>query len=328
MLFLASLLGLVAVGSVTFIDTDTGDETDDDTSAEGTGLSGADSGNGQIMSGGELDNFLSGGSGPDQINGYDGDDSIAGAGGNDDLHGGKGNDQIAGNAGDDTLYGDGGDDVLMGGAQDDDLFGHNDHDTIYGGLGDDTLTGGAGDDVLYGGDGNDTLLGGLGDDILSGNDGADTLFGGWGDDLISGIKDDPGTAGFQDIDQADFLNGGGGDDTILAGQDDIVTGGEGADTIVFGDWISLGHTATMIDFEAAQDRLILVWDDSVAPEPLVDVEADQDNPDLAHILLNGKVVADIHGGADLSAQDIVLLSKSATQIISTEPALAALLQGN
>lgn len=79
-------------------------------------------------SGGEGDSvinvqYLSGGSGNDQLTGHTGDDSIEGGSGDDVLSGAGGNDRLFGDAGDDDLYGDAGDDYLDGVAGADSLDG-------------------------------------------------------------------------------------------------------------------------------------------------------------------------------------------------------------
>lgn len=74
------------------------------------------------------------------MDGRGGDDELIGAGGHDILIGGDGNDTLTGNAGNDRLFGGVGDDI------------------IFGGTGDDFLSGGRGSDTLKGGAGNDTYF--------------------------------------------------------------------------------------------------------------------------------------------------------------------------
>ncbi len=318
MLWLAGLMGLMAVGGIVFASDETADEAADEAAATAPGESdlipigdlletgdGSAGGIGDlpdqtnlILPGDPQDNTLTGGAGDDQINGYDGDDAILGGPGDDDLHGGAGIDTIRGGADDDTLHGQDGNDILYGDAGDDQLFGHNDNDILDGGQGDDELQGGLGDDTLSGGDGDDALLGGQDNDHLTGGAGRDTLFGGWGDDWVSGMGD--GT-------DSDYLNGGGGDDTILAGAGDIVTAGDGSDTIVLGDWIGGDGSATVMDFDGAEDKLVMVCDMTQAGDPLVEITGDPNTPGISLITVNGTQIAQVHSDALLTLDDIVLV---------------------
>ncbi|MBA3746378.1 MAG: metallophosphoesterase, partial [Solirubrobacterales bacterium] len=82
------------------------------------------------------------------------------------LSGGGGPDVLDGDAFANTLIGNGGADILSGGDGADRLSGGDDDDIAYGGPGDDTVEGNDGDDELSDGTGADTLLGGDGDDLL------------------------------------------------------------------------------------------------------------------------------------------------------------------
>jgi len=124
------------------------------------------------------------------VKGYEGDDNVTisstvwlaatvdGGDGNDSVRGGSGPDRIIGGYGSDTLYGGTGNDVVWG-------SGHS--DTMYGGDGDDVLAGNGGNDKMYGGNGRDRLNGGSGDDELVGDSGQDLLVAiGAGTDTIAG----------------------------------------------------------------------------------------------------------------------------------------------
>ena len=163
------------------------------------------------------------------------------------------------------------------------------------------------------------MQGGLDDDTLSGGLGADSLFGGWGNDLVNGVVDNPDTAALDDMDGADFLNGGSGDDTVIAGNGDIVTAGDGADDIVLGDWIAEGGAASIVDFDGADDNILLVYDDA-EETPEVTVQAAPDNPADAQVLMDGVVVANVFGGAGLAASDIVMMPLSLAQASGMAPA--------
>ena len=351
MLWLAGLMGLMAVGAVTFVDPQTSTDDDDfaDPSAqrqdgEETDIS--------LFSSADIpeDNFepdydprggddaallgpanvaeadritlTDGTVGDDQLGGADGNDRMRGLDGADTLNGGLGNDELRGDAGDDVINGDGGDDtlhgqdgrdVMHGGDADDALFGHNADDVLFGDLGNDAMQGSAGNDMLDGGAGDDTLNGGLDNDTLVGGLGADALFGRWGDDMLNGLMSN---AAGGDDDAGDFLNGGGGDDVIIAGTGDIVTAGEGHDQIVLGDWLASGETAQILDYAAEDDSLVLVWDDSGAnsAEPEITLTADPNTVDQTLVMMNGTVVAMVNG-TDLMPGDIALIPQSTASLV-------------
>jgi Ca2+-binding RTX toxin-like protein len=356
MLFLASLIGVMAVGAATFVGLEPGEEDADDRNPDAEAEAEANSGDegplaampdlvqqamddsaasgdaiaglsasalpgtalslegythsGDIISGDDDQNDVTGTAGNDQINGYGGDDSIVGGEGDDHLFGALGRDHIHGEEGHDTLHGGDDDDDLHGDAGDDALFGHNGQDNLEGGTGDDSLVGSAGNDILRGGDGEDALHGDLDDDTLDGGLGQDTLFGGWGDDVVNGVTDDDTTEEADDIDGRDYLNGGGGDDLIIAGRDDIVTAGAGADSIVLGDWLSQDHQAEVLDFSAADDSLMVFFDDTQDADPEVSLEVDEENESNQHLVLNGVRIAMIANAGGLSLDHITLLPQS------------------
>lgn len=81
--------------------------------------------------------------------------------------------KITGGSGNDSIYGDDEDDTLYGGDGHDKIYGGDDDDILYGGAGNDWLYGGDDNDTLYGGNGNDTLTGGDENDLFvysAGND--------------------------------------------------------------------------------------------------------------------------------------------------------------
>ena len=140
--------------------------------------------------------------------------------------------------------------------------------------------------------------------------GQDTPFGGWGDDVVIGVTDDDTTEEADDIDGRDYLNGGGGDDLIIAGRDDMVTAGAGEDSIVLGDWLSQDHQAEVLDFSAAEDSLMMFFDDSDGTDPEVSLEADEENATTQHLVLNGVRIAMIANAEGLSLDHITLLPQS------------------
>jgi Ca2+-binding RTX toxin-like protein len=95
-----------------------------------------------------------------------------------EMYGGEGDDTLIGGSGPDAEMGNNGNDLLIGGAGDDGLNGGNGSDTLIGGAGNDLLSGGDGTDRLNGGDGNDLLDAGGGRDIVYGGGGSDVMFPG------------------------------------------------------------------------------------------------------------------------------------------------------
>ncbi|NUH65376.1 calcium-binding protein [Sulfitobacter sp. S0837] len=314
MLWLAGMMGLMAVGAVTYVEIGAVAAEEEDTLPEGTepDMRSTDtqlSTPGDILSGTEGAERLTGDTGDDQIGGYDGNDVVIGGAGSDDLHGHEGNDTLDGATGADSLHGGDGDDDLFGGAGNDSLAGQNDDDLLHGGAGDDVLQGSAGDDLLYGDAGNDALQGGLGDDALAGGSGEDSLFGGWGDDTLTGLE---AAEEAQNGTLRDYLNGGGGDDVIVAGPQDIVTAGAGVDQIVLGDWIAAGAATEIMDYNAEEDSLLFVWNDETGEdqEPPLSVMPDPLQSGQTLVMLDQTVIARVAGDS-LSLDDIALIPLSA-----------------
>jgi len=161
-------------------------------------------------------------------------------------------------------------------------------DTLTGGGGKDTLLGGAGQDGLDGGDGEDWLAGGDGNDALTGGAGSDTLDGNAGDDWISGLN-----GPIDDFDE-DFLNGGAGNDTLVLGSGDQAHGGEGGDDFVIHDWLKEGGVAHVTDYDAAQDKLVVIYDPAIHPDPILSLEVDPDGS-KSTLLLDGAPLATVRG---------------------------------
>ncbi|KJZ24734.1 calcium-binding protein [Tritonibacter mobilis] len=344
MLWLASILGIVAVGSAIMIDFESDDEEteDNDVTAEADTsgstivspevfLSGGQadedpvedvsttvSGDAETdtpqdggiedggvligsdeldhMSGSDADDALLGLGGDDQINGLGGDDSLEGGAGDDDLYGGEGQDTLEGGDDNDTLNGGTGQDSLAGGAGD---------DSLLGGLGTDRIQGDEGDDTLHGGSGNDHVQGGAGNDAIHGNDDDDMVFGGTGEDALFGGRGNDVVSGADDGAEKDFVNGGDGDDTLIAGASDVVTVGDGADQILLGDWIAAG-TVELIDFDTAEDQLLLVYDgDQGVPD--LELEPDPAAPGETILRLDGEIAMRLTGAEGLTTDDIFLV---------------------
>jgi Ca2+-binding RTX toxin-like protein len=293
MLWLAGLMGLMAIGSVTLVDLNPEDDDDAQDTPE-------------PLPPDRSANLILGTDTADAIDGSDGMDRISGAAGDDLIDAADGDDEARGDAGNDTIN---------GGAANDHLIGQDDDDVLWGDTGDDTLNGSEGDDLLFGGAGDDALSGGLGNDLLRGDAGVDSLFGGAGNDTLIGLAAGMDGDGPSDTDTADFLNGGGVDDLIIAGQDDVVHGGSGADQLVLGEWIT--QAASIIDFEPEEDSLLFIWDDSNAQSepPDVVVQADPENEGQLQVWMGDQIVAQVSGPSQLDMADISLISLSSAKAL-------------
>lgn len=286
-----------------FIEDEDADEAGDTPTSislfSGPPLSGSNSTD--FISGTEVGDHITGLDGDDQLNGYEGNDSVEGGEGDDTLYGQDGADNLIGGEGDDSLHGDYGDDSLEGGEGDDSLFGHFGKDTLQGGEGDDSGHGGQDSDLLIGEGGNDALHGNDGDDTLQGGVGQDSLFGGFGDDLVWGADDGSDT---------DYLNGGAGEDTLVAGAGDIVSAGEGADEIWVEDLAGSGDAVQLMDYDPAEDQLVVFWSPDSEAEPVIEV--DNGDPDQQIIRVNGSIVMRLTGAEGLTAEDIALVDSHST----------------
>ena len=128
-------------------------------------------------------NIFEGGLGSDSMTGGNLNDQLSGGEEFDKIEGGAGNDTLDGGGEGDKMEGGDGDDTLKGGAASDKLDGGAGSDSLLGGAGGDKLIGGLGGDRLFGGGAKDKLEGGPGRDVLKGGGGADKLIGGPGKDV-------------------------------------------------------------------------------------------------------------------------------------------------
>lgn len=259
-----------------------------------------------VIQGTRTADALSGTDRPEFIDGLGGDDTLSTGDGDDIARGGAGDDDLSGGAGDDTLHGGSGADTVTGDDGSDSVLGHDGDDLLSGGAGDDSLVGGEGQDSLSGDGGNDALHGYLGDDSLDGGAGKDTLFGGHGNDTLSGLAPD----GADPAGDIDYLNGGAGDDVIRLGASDIATGGTGADSFILRDWLGADHQARIVDFNSAEDRLVVLCDDTGNAVPDVTIEQDTDAVDLHRVLLDGKVIAEVTSDTALTLDHVTIIPQT------------------
>ena len=239
--------------------------------------------------GGAGEDLLDGGSGNDELYGGDGADYMVSGDGHDSIFGGMGDDILESGTGDDLVIGGDGADVLMGNSGDDTMLGGSGDDRALGGLGCDVILLGIGDDYSDGGGGDDFMFGGTGSDSLRGMSGDDFVLGGsqlsldfWSalfgtstnlEEYVASIMSDPeDKASYPSDDRMiggqgnDTLVGGAGNDLILGEMDDdwiigggggdLLSGGFGSDTFIFD--LTAFHQATIVDFHAFDDRIILV----------------------------------------------------------------------
>jgi len=251
---------------------------------------------GNDITGGALDDTLSGGrSSSDILRGGGGDDILSGGGGGrDTLLGGSGDDHLSLDLNDILIDGgDGIDTIFFSGyypASQTMIFSLEDpsaEQTLlgatvrnverigaysYGTRGDDVVTGGDYDDVFDGWNGNDIIRGGGGDDVLGGDlpgpglgdgevygfPGDDQVYGDAGSDVINGHRGDDLLFGGEGD---DWLSGDEGDDVLDGGEGaDELSGGSGADIFVFapGDLgFSFATRDKIHDYEMGLDQLDL-----------------------------------------------------------------------
>lgn len=209
---------------------------------------------------------------------------------------------LASNAASQLLQGGARGDVLIGGSGQDSLYGAGGDDLLIAGPDGNCLIGGEGDDTLAGSNGPDTLQGGWGDDLLIAGGGASILNGGAGNDILVGVVLDG--AG-RDVSGPSFLNGGDGDDLLIAGAGDHLNGGSGADIFALGHWLAGNNPATIVDFDATEDQIVLTYPAADGP-PDVAVTHDPAKPGLAQIHLAGKIIALVQNAPDLRVSDISL----------------------
>jgi Ca2+-binding RTX toxin-like protein len=182
------------------------------------------------VTGGHLDDTITGDGNNNSFRGLAGNDTLDGGGGIDTADYSTENDfrnsvlEIAGNAGVTV-------DLAAGTATD--AFGNTDTlisiENVIGTAFADVISGSSVDNFLVAGAGNDVVNAGEGNDIVYGQDGNDTILGGAGIDYLAGGDGDDELRGEADV---DALHGQAGNDTIYGGLgDDVLIGFEGNDVL-------------------------------------------------------------------------------------------------
>ena len=241
---------------------------------------------------------------------------VVNAGAGDDIVQAHGGAYVFGGSGDDAIRDDGAGSALFGGAGDDSLVAGPGGSVLDGGAGDDRLTGGDGDDVLRGGmhrgdagSDDDVIEGNGGNDVIEGGQGADLLYGGDGEDVIDhmGRAEQHVTVEEHRFDwhqdhAEDHLFGGNGNDTLIFGDGDHATGGDGADQF----HLYSGETAaaTIADFHPGSDFLRITLDPALhhaVPELQVHPSADGQD---GLVRVGGVTVAVLAGAPQATTEDV------------------------
>ncbi|MEL7014066.1 MAG: hypothetical protein AAFO72_12395, partial [Pseudomonadota bacterium] len=130
------------------------------------------------------------------------------------------------------------------------------------------------------------------------------IVGGLGDDTISGVEADGEAA-------RDFLNGGDGADHLIAGAGDVVTTGAGADKVTLDFFDTSDEPAFIVDFTAAEDTLVITYEDQNGVPPDLSIEPDEDDDAFFRVLLDDVLVAEVLSDAPLASNHISLQPVSA-----------------
>ena len=212
---------------------------------------------GQSLTGNELDNLISAGSGDDTLIGGDGADTLDGGGGSDILFGGPGNDTYLNVTSADTVLeqANEGIDTIVTALATYSLASLSNIENLTGtSVAGQTLTGNANANVIDGGGGGDTLIGGAGDDtyiVRSSSDvvtenagqGIDTIVTALASFSLAALPNvenltgtGPGGQTLTGNASANVIQGGAGNDIfdLSGGGNDHAIGGDGNDGFSFG----------------------------------------------------------------------------------------------
>ncbi len=97
----------------------------------------------------------------------------------------------------------------------------------------------------------------------------------------------------------------------------MLTGGAGADLIMLGDWLQAPAegiedpcAAQLMDFDPDEDRIVILYDDSAAEAPQVELRASADDPTRTEILIDGAVVSVLATADAPALADLVLIGEA------------------
>lgn len=92
----------------------------------------------------------------------------------------------------------------------------------------------------------------------------------------------------------------------MIGHGDIATGGAGADVFTSGAYVETAEIAgTVNDFDPFQDRIEVIFDPDLTPNPMLEVQ-DFDDGSGADIILDGEVILSVIGAQGLDPNMIDL----------------------
>lgn len=209
------------------------------------------------VTGTDIAEVLSAGSGADTLLGKGGDDSLRGQNGDDLISGGEGDDTLNGGNGVDTLsyldeVGSSGVTVSLETGTATDTHGDSDEvsgfEGVQGSWNEDTIVGDSADNQLVGFGGADSLVGGDGHDSLTGGAGDDTLSGGGNIDLAD-YSSDGGASGINADLRVNLVVDTHGDTDHLAGIDQV-------NGTKYGDRIIGGYGNTTLKGSGGADTLV------------------------------------------------------------------------
>ncbi|MCV3270246.1 hypothetical protein [Roseobacter sinensis] len=141
---------------------------------------------------------------------------------------------------------------------------------------------------------------------------------GWGDAVLNEVMADIESAAEHQPEMAPFVTGTDLLDTPEAQMDDAAAP---LDQLL-SDWIAERVGADILDYEADNDSLMVVWDDTdpMTAEPHVDVLSDPEHPDVMYVSMNGETVAEVYGDSGLSVADLTLIPLSSAMAVGLEAA--------
>lgn len=91
---------------------------------------------------------------------------------------------------------------------------------------------------------------------------------------------------------------------MVLGSGDHAHGDDGEDDFILHDWLTEGGVAHVSDYDAALDKLVVVYDPAAHPDPILSIEVSPDGSEST-LLLDGAPVATVRGDiVDLADIDL------------------------